>query len=155
MKNFIKLVLMLILPAAAFAVITAVGAGASGGQSVVVAARSIEMGEVIKAEDLREEVSARHDARAVSDASSVVGMRAARPIGKGNIVKASYVDDKVSVRKGETILLIARRGNLKLTAKGRAIEDGVLGSEVKVENSISGKILNAKIIGPGEAVVNF
>lgn len=154
-KNFFKLVMLLILPAVVFAIISVVGVQAGGTRNVVVAVRSIEMGEIIREEDVKMESTNRLDAKSVSEISEVVGMRAIRPIGKGNIMKAGHVDDKVSVRKGDTIMIIARRGNLKLTARGIAVEDGSLGSDVKVENSISGKIITAKIIGPGEAAVNF
>ncbi len=144
------LILLALLPVASTA------SEANGGEyNVVVSSRSLPMGHIITRSDVRIAYKNKADKRAVTELADVVGSQVRRPISKGSTVKRDYLKNPSIVKKGDKVILIASRGGLKVTVKGIARGGGEIGEVVKVENLRSGEYVEAEIIGPSMARVQF
>jgi len=131
-------------------------AEAEGGKvPVVIAIRPLGLHHVITEEDVKLVYREKRDSRTISDPREVIGKEVRRPIGKNNVVKRNYLKEAPLVKRGSLVILIAEKGNLKVSTKGLAREDGGLGAIIRVENVTSGKIVTGRIVEPGVVAVDF
>ena len=120
----------------------------------VVAGRPIKRGEVIAAGDLRRErmVVGRGD-EPFSDLQFAVGTEARVDLVAGAPIGVSQVVMRPAVRGGQALVLVYSGSGIHLTAAGEAMADGSIGEVIQVRRD--GRVLKAKVIGAGEAQVNF
>jgi flagella basal body P-ring formation protein FlgA len=71
----------------------------------------------------------------------------------GNPIYSWMIKEKPLVRKNEKIKIISGSQNILVSADGISLEDGNLGSEIRVKNSSSGKELIGIVTGTGEVTV--
>lgn len=107
---------------------------------VVVLARPVKKGAIIRAEDLMMS-NAPAKAGALTDAEAAVGRAATRTLSAGTVVTADQVVSPSLVTKGQTVRLVARVGRITATATGKALGQGAMGETVSVENSASGQVV--------------
>lgn len=144
-----------IIIAVAFVLLLPILAFATSTHQVVLTNRALGIGEEIRAEDVRIAMTSKDDKRAAIYLDEVIGMRVVRPIGANNTVKRDYLREKPLVSSGEMILIVATNGALTISTKAIAREDGALGEIIKAENPTSGRLLSARVTGPGTARINF
>lgn len=120
----------------------------------VVAGRAIKRGEIIAAGDLRRErvVIGRGD-EPFSDLQSAVGSEARVDLAAGAPIGIGQVVMRPLVRGGQALVLVYSGSGIHLTAAGEAMADGSIGEVIQVRRD--GRVLKAKVIGAGEAQVNF
>jgi len=117
---------------------------------VPVPARAIGRDEVIEAEDiewltLRTEQLSRG---AVTGEDQLIGMAPRRGLRAGETVRASDLRRPVVVAKGSIVTMIYRTSTMVLTAKARAIENGSHGDIIRVMNTDSKKVVDARVVDP-------
>lgn len=136
---------------------TAINANGMEKQSVVVAKDFIKKGQVIKVEDVRSEdrILFRLTGNIAQDAGSVVDKIAKMDIRAGMVIKASMLDYKKLIKRGDPVTIIAESGSLRVTVAGKAMEDGPEGKFIKVLNLNSKKIIVAKIVANSTVSVHF
>jgi flagella basal body P-ring formation protein FlgA len=125
-------------------------------RTVVRAARTIRMHEVIGADDVE---LADLDARGVPGAAArtldeVVGMEATRPITAGRVVRTDYLKRPLMVRKGQNLVVMARVGQILVRARATALGDARLDSVVKARTP-GGRIISGLVTGPGHIAVEM
>jgi flagellar basal body P-ring formation protein FlgA len=76
----------------------------------------------------------------------VLGRRAAIPLIPDTVIRINEIFDPPVVLRGKIIQAIIRLGNVELTVDARAMEDGKAGDVIRVENSDSHKVLQAKVL---------
>jgi flagella basal body P-ring formation protein FlgA len=117
--------------------------------------RPLAPGETISSGDV-ERLKLRRDrlaADVVTDAAELVGktprhaLRAQQPLRQGE------VQAPVVVHKGELVTLLLETPVLRLTAQGKALEDGAMGASVRVANAKSSRVVDAVVAGSGVAHV--
>lgn len=91
----------------------------------------------------------------IGDEESLVGFSAVRTIYPGRPIRQSDVARPVLVEKGAAVKLMYRKPYMELQDLGEALEQGSAGDVVRVRNVTSGKIVAARIEGPGMALVNY
>ncbi len=128
---------------------------AGGPEGVVITLRPLGIGEIIGREDVVWKEGKRRSPREASSIEEVVGKRVRRPIGKGNRVKLDYLEEPSVVRRGEEVILLVEKGNLRITAKGIAREEGGRGDLIMVENISSGKVVTGRVVEPRVVKVDF
>ena len=84
---------------------------------------------------------------AVTDIAGLVGLAARRPLRPGYPVRERDVSEPVVVAKGSDVRLVYRTSKMVLTAGGRALEDGAMGSVIRVLNSHSKVVVEARVDG--------
>lgn len=124
-------------------------------QDVPVAAREIARGTVIGPDDVafeRQPVTNRRTPVAAFDA--LVGKVAERRIGRGTPIETTDLGEPLLVKRNELVTLTYRTGRLTLTARGRALADGVGGSTVTVLNLQSKRVVEGKVERTGVVEVS-
>ncbi|MCP9454594.1 MAG: flagellar basal body P-ring formation chaperone FlgA [Nitrospira sp.] len=89
------------------------------------------------------------------DAEQVIGRSAARPLPMDTPIRAAFLKAPLVIKKGERVLIEARRGGLVVHAYGVTKSSGQVGQTILVANSDSGKELRAKVVAPGLVQVEF
>lgn len=85
--------------------------------------------------------------------ADIIGMTPRRMVFAGKPVGNNDLQAPQIVSRGEAITMIFQSGGLKLTAQGRALEDGAKGDVIRVVNNSSKKSLDAIVTAENEVQV--
>ncbi|MBW2061049.1 MAG: flagellar basal body P-ring formation protein FlgA [Deltaproteobacteria bacterium] len=124
----------------------------------VVAARTIERGEVIRAKDIKTaRVNlARLRQAAINSPAEVIGKaNRRRRLHPGQPILARDLSKQPVVKKGDTLTIMVESGTLRITTLGKAKQDGAAGEKIPVLNLRSKKVVMARILGPNLARIDF
>ncbi len=91
----------------------------------------------------------------ITDAEQLVGMAAKRLIRAGAPIRTSQIQRPLLVTKGGLVTIFLKMANMNLTARGRALEDGSKGDVVRITNSQSKKVVEAKVTGANAVKVDL
>lgn len=119
---------------------------------VAIAGRALQRGETITAADVETEIrdmsQYRQGFALVSEL--VVGKEAKYPIAKGEAFRTSALGSPLVIKRGEEVSIEATVGAISVVTSGIATGDGRLGQQIRVKNSQSERIINARVVGPGK-----
>lgn len=120
-------------------------------QQLVVARRSLQVGEIVAEADLALEWRALQGRGygQFENLDAVVGRRVARPLRAGQVIQPNQLRQAMSIRKGDIVTLISRAGPVEIRGRGRAHEDAVENGRLRVENLSSGRIVEGYARGDG------
>lgn len=126
------------------------------GQAVVtvpalVPVRRLAPGEVLAEADLAtaDIPFARLPSSALRLRGELVGKEVQRALVAGRPIAATSVREPRAVRRGDQVLITYSGKGVDLTASGRALQDGILGDEVRVVNLSSNRTINVVVAGSG------
>ena len=115
----------------------------------VVSAKRIRRHEVLDEDDvcleLREVTQAVDGYFAASE--EVLGMRATRVISRGGLLSLSGVEPVPLVTRGSDVSVTVVIGAVAITSRGKALEDGELGSLIDVRDCATGKRVTGEVAG--------
>ena len=83
----------------------------------------------------------------------VVGRISVRPLQEGMIIPTRLLRDAPLVRFGDEVSVVVRAGRALIRLEAQARGSGKLGDTIKLRNMKSGKIFDAKVVGPGRVSV--
>ena len=119
-------------------------------REVITAGRTLNRDEIIGGNDLRMAV---HDvakspsyASAFSGMSELIGKRSKRIIAEGVVIVADMVEIPPVIECGEFITIVIESSAFRITARGKAMEDGAYGQVIRVANTLSMKIIEAQVV---------
>ncbi len=124
---------------------------------IIVSAYPIRRGELItkdKIKVVKKDIT-RLPAGVFTNKSEVVGKRAKINIGINRVIYKNMVEIPPIIRRGQRVVIVAESDNLKVTAPGKAKENGRLGDIIKVENILSKKIITGKVVDSQTVKVKF
>lgn len=126
-------------------------------RSVVVAQRTLPIGHRIGPEDVGTELREgwRNHEDLHERAADVVGKKVWRPVSKGACIKSWHVRDHRDTQRGDTVVIIAEAGAIRVQAPGELLESGNPGDRVRVLNKASGKELYATVVDANTVTVSF
>lgn len=90
----------------------------------------------------------------ILDADRLIGMSPKRPIQAQRPVRLAEVQPPVLVEKGSRVTISLNAPYLRLTASGRALEDGGIGETIRVQNTQSNKTIDAVVVATGRVEVS-
>jgi flagella basal body P-ring formation protein FlgA len=104
------------------------------------AARKIERGRIITADDLTtsRENTLHFRKDSVINKEEVVGKRAVRTIQADQAILSGMLENAPLVKKGDKVIIKAENSQFKITTAGEALQDGRSGDQVQVLNLQSG-----------------
>jgi flagella basal body P-ring formation protein FlgA len=117
--------------------------------------RYIAPGEIITARDI-ERVEFRSDRinqAVAAEESELIGRTPRRAVRPQEPVRQADIMLPLMVRKGDLVTVVLQTPALRLTAQGKATDDGAQGAVIRVANSKSGRMLDATVVGPGAAII--
>lgn len=91
----------------------------------------------------------------IVDSDHVIGKSAARPLPADTPLRAAFLKAPIVIKKGDRVLIEAKRGGLSVHAYGVTKSSGYVGQTIMVANADSGRELRAKVIAPGLVQVEF
>ncbi|OQW35792.1 MAG: hypothetical protein A4E19_16215 [Nitrospira sp. SG-bin1] len=123
----------------------------------VVVTRFLKADEVIDVGDLKTVGMRVHQINHpfVIDPGEVAGKSAARPLPPDTPLRPAFVKLPSVVKKGDRVLIEARRGGLSIRTYGITKSSGQVGQTVMVANLDSGRELRAKVVAPSLVEVEF
>ncbi|WP_309642773.1 flagellar basal body P-ring formation chaperone FlgA [Phenylobacterium sp.] len=124
-----------------------------GNVEVLTYARSLSVGEIVQAQDLVWGKAAASPADAPSDAETIIGLAAKRPLRAGAAVSARDVSAPQVIKAGELITVLYENDGISLALQGKAMTAASQGEALSVQNTSSKKLIQAVASGPGQALV--
>ncbi len=76
-----------------------------------------------------------------TDLSFVIGKRAVNIINENQIIQRKMIEADPIIKKGETVDLIVKKGNIEIKVKGKARMDGHMGDRIMVRNLLNNSVL--------------
>lgn len=124
---------------------------------VVVLQKNLPKGSVLNEEDLILEFHpySRVSQDVVLDKNRVVGKEIKMSLKAGTILRYSYLQSPLMIRKNQIVDIIAIGRNFVVKARGIALQEGREGEKIKVKNISSKKILWGKVISSQEVEAIF
>jgi flagella basal body P-ring formation protein FlgA len=92
-------------------------------------------------------------AGAPSDAEAVIGQAAKRPLRAGAVVQARDLGAAQVIKAGEIVTVTYEADGISLVLQGKAMGAAGVGELLAVQNTISKKVVQTMVTGPGQAVV--
>lgn len=123
-------------------------------QPVVVATSALSPGSIIGKNDITLVNMDKNQLRksTFADIDDVIGARSKRRLRSGQPVSP---DSLCFVCKGDAVTIHANIGGIEVKTTGMALEDGVIGEQILVQNSRSERTLNAKVTSHADVAVNL
>jgi flagella basal body P-ring formation protein FlgA len=128
--------------------------GASRGNvEVLTYTRSLSAGEIVQPTDLAWIKAAAAPSDGPSDAEAVIGQAAKRPLRAGAVVLAHDVGSAQVIKAGDLVSVTYEAEGISLRLEGKSMGSAGVGETLAVQNTLSKKVVQAIVTGPGEAVV--
>lgn len=89
----------------------------------------------------------------IQDAAILVGARVKTNIKKGNPIHNNDIGPALAVKRGQQVLLVHQIGGIKMTLQAKSLDNGSIGSKIRVVNLQSNRTLEAIIEANGQAKV--
>ena len=111
--------------------------------TVFVAARTLPRGHLLTTADLvtEERDVTRLASGYVSSKDELVGQRLKSQLLAGRILTPKLLQADKAIRRGQSVTLIVRSGDISIQMAGKALVDGAIGQRIRVENSNSGRVV--------------
>ncbi len=122
-----------------------------------VAVRPLRRGETISARDIAmkpvRKSRLQHDTIMVID--DLVGMSPRRNLSPGDAIRETEIEKPLLVRRGKLVTLELSFVAMRLTAQGKALENGAEGDYVRVRNTQSNQVVEGEVDRTGRVVVTM
>jgi flagellar basal body P-ring formation protein FlgA len=117
--------------------------------------RAVAPGETIAAGDVSS-LSMRADRVGpdmILDPRELIGKTPRRLIHAEEPLRSADVQTPIVVHKGDLVTIVLEARSMRLTAQGKALSDGSMGSAVRIANTKSNRVIDATVAGPNLVAV--
>lgn len=91
----------------------------------------------------------------IENIDKVLGKAITRSLRRGDNIRMSYLDEADVVRRGDPVTIEAQSSKISVATLATALNDGYVGEMIKVRNNRSKRVVDAKVTGPGQVLVNW
>lgn len=123
---------------------------------IVVSTSTLRRGVILAAEDIEliyQDIS--HLKNPIFSSQEIVGKRLKRSVRLGEPLQKQQVEFPPVIKRGERVIIQAKKHGLMLTAAGEAKQDGLTGESIRVMNNGSHKEVICQVVAPGLVTVEF
>ncbi|MEK9150459.1 MAG: flagellar basal body P-ring formation chaperone FlgA [Candidatus Desantisbacteria bacterium] len=113
---------------------------------VAVAKKDLQVGSLIKADDIEMAYKEIEKEAGFSCATDLVGKETRVLIKAGEIVREDDVREQVLVRFGDTVTIIKNGDGFTVSCEGKAASNGFLGKRIMVRNPSSNKLIEGVVL---------
>lgn len=123
--------------------------------TVPVARRDMKAGQIVTRDDIAVNRVAQDGRRRIDpvNVDDLIGKEIKRAVRAGQNISTNDVQTQVMVAKGKVVTLNFSKGNIMLSAKGKALENGGLGDSVRVMNLQSKSVVQGTVTGPETVLI--
>lgn len=133
-----------------------IGARISAYARILVAAQPLVRGQILQAVDLLPELrQVGPNSSLYTDASQFVGMQLKRNLPQGEVIKANQLTYAKVIRRGDSVVLVAKLGSTQVATAATALSDGKVGQQIDVKNTQTSQVVRARVSGPGKVEVKL
>ncbi|HEX8878312.1 MAG TPA: flagellar basal body P-ring formation chaperone FlgA [Phycisphaerales bacterium] len=116
---------------------------------------ALKRGDIVREEHLLREDRWVTPGERYADADSVIGMVVRNRVEAGQVFVEDDVEPAVLIRRGDIVTVACLSGSIVVNIKARALAPGREGEMIELAPTTNAKArVRAKVIGPGQAVVN-
>jgi flagella basal body P-ring formation protein FlgA len=123
----------------------------------VCARRNLRKGDIIQEDDLyvvRKNIS-HLSSKVLTDTRKAVGLMIKHTVRKDACIKDWMVEKPLVVKRGDMVTILAESGNLRVTVPGMVLVKGHMDELIRVQNSMSKKVVYAQVIDDSMVCVDF
>jgi flagella basal body P-ring formation protein FlgA len=124
-------------------------------KEVVVAADGVQRQTLLTASHLmlseREVSKLRHNY--LSSSADAIGKTLKRSVSQDTVISHGMLQEHNLIKRGDSVMIVATKKGLSVRMPGVALMNGTLGSQIKVKNEHSQRIVRGKITAAGEIQV--
>ncbi|HAU29083.1 MAG TPA: flagella basal body P-ring formation protein FlgA [Rhodospirillaceae bacterium] len=149
------LFLSFIILLAGNACIPAAMAAASDDSEVPALAQPLRQGDIITANDIIyiPAKSSRLGASAILDAADLIGKTPRRPLQAEHPLRTTDVAVPTIIHKGDIVSIVWKKGGITLTTRGRAMDNAGQNESLRLANTSTSRIIEARAVSSGEALI--
>lgn len=117
---------------------------------VAVAAAAVAPGETLSEATValeRRDVTLIPDA--LGSAAEALGQASRRAWRAGEVLRAGQLAAPLLVKRGEQVIMVARRDQVEVSTSGEALDSGARGAAVRVRNHASGQVVRMRVSAAG------
>lgn len=114
----------------------------------LVAVKHIRVGSIISAADIATPKSM----EAMRRASKMIGQESARTLYQGQPIAENDVRAPTLVRRNAIVQMEFQKGMMTISTEGRALDDGGMGSRIRVMNLTSKRVITTIVTSPSTVV---
>src|SRR5690606_20170697 len=124
-------------------------------RDVVVARRPLQRNSTLEAADitLAERDVGLLNQGYLTSLDQALGNKLTRPLQPDQVLPPSQISPAEVVRKGDQVVITAKNSTINVRMPGEALSDGALGNQIRVKNLRSGRVIRARVTGPGQVEV--
>jgi flagella basal body P-ring formation protein FlgA len=89
----------------------------------------------------------------VAELRELVGRTPRRPLRAHEPLRAGDIQVPIVVHKGDLVTVFLETPLMRLSAQGKALEDGAMGAAIRIANTKSSRVIDAVVIGPNLASI--
>ena len=118
--------------------------------TIPVLTRSLARKEVIQPRDVswkRLPAMSHAGGLVITEIDDAIGMELRRPLRAGQAIRSRDLKKPVLVGRGDLVLLELKTQAMFLTSRGKALEDGSLGENIRIENMQSKRTITGTVVG--------
>jgi flagella basal body P-ring formation protein FlgA len=117
---------------------------------VLVARQALPRGHLLTANDLvpEERDVSRLSGGFMASSDAVVGRQLKRQVVSGAVLSPSMLETQIVVRRGQSVTLVVRNDALNIRMAGKALMDGAVDQRIRVENTVSHRIVEGLVRSP-------
>jgi flagella basal body P-ring formation protein FlgA len=116
----------------------------------------LRRGDVLAADDVSEKETYLTGSTVYpSSRSEVVGKKLRRDLPAGTVLTPQVLEDRILVKSGDMVRIVAENSRLAIHANGKALDRGKMGQTIRVRNLTSGKEILCKVRGGDTVSVEF
>lgn len=85
----------------------------------------------------------------------IIGKQSKRALSGQTILTEHLILPALMVRKGDRVMIMAKKGAMNVKMPGEALNNGREGRQIRVKNVRSQRVVRGKVVAPGLVLVNF
>ena len=91
----------------------------------------------------------------LSDPTQAIGLAAKRALSEGTELRPTMLKQPVIIKRGDQTVITAGYGGLSVRMTGKALEDGVLGEQIRVQNLSSKRTIQGEVQRDGSVLIGI
>ncbi len=126
-------------------------------RGVLVTMRTIRRGEVFTEDmfDYRERDVTGVNSGYFSHFAELAGLQASRTIGFDRVIASDHAERIPAILRGGEVTLLLETDFMRITTRGKALQDGSVGEQVRVKNEDTGKLLRGEVVDAGTVRIDL